>query len=131
MSAGEATRIPVAAVERADEGIQRLILSRGLARLDPVALGAAVGIVSGLALFAATAVLLVQGGALVGWHLNRLGYYLPGYTVSWGGAVLGAVEAGAVGFAVGALLALGWNAYHRLFVAILRVREERRELQEL
>jgi hypothetical protein len=131
LSASEAARIPIASVERAEEGIQRLILSRGLARLDPVALGAAFGAVAGLGLFVATSVLLVRGGELVGYHLARLAYYLPFYSVSWGGACVGLIEAAAVGFGAGALLALGWNAYHRLFVAILRVREERRELQEL
>ena len=60
MSASEAARIPIASVERAEEGIQRLILSRGLARLDPVALGAAFGAVAGLGLFIATAVLLLR-----------------------------------------------------------------------
>lgn len=132
MAAGEATpAVPVAAVERAEEGIQRLLLARGMARLDPMALGAAVGLVAGAVLFLATVVLLLRGGPFVGYHLSRLGYYLPGYDVTWGGAVVGLLEAGVLGFAAGALLALGWNAYHRLFVAILRVREERRELQEL
>lgn len=131
MSAGEATQVPIASVERAEEGVQRLILSRGLARLDPVALGVALGTVAGGGLFLATAILLLRGGPAVGFHLGRLAYFLPGYDVSWAGSALGLVEAGVLGFAAGALLALGWNAYHRLFVAILRVREERRELQEL
>lgn len=132
MSASDAaSRIPLASAERADEGIERLILSRGLARLDPVALAAAVGIVSGVGLFLATAILLWRGGIAVGMHLGRLAFYLPGYDVSWPGAFVGLVEAGALGAAAGAVVAWGWNVYHRLFVSILRMREERRELQEL
>ena len=114
---------------------EREVMQRAFGRLDPVALGAAVGIVAGVVLAALTAVLLVQGGDFVGFHLKRLGHFLPGYTVSWPGVGVGAIDAGVAGFGAGALLALVWNAYHRLFVRIViareRVREVRRELQEL
>lgn len=100
-----------------------------------MALGAATGIVAGTALFLATAVLLLRGGAFVGLHLSRLGYFLPGYTVSWAGACVGLAEAAVLGFASGAALALLWNAYHRVFVALVVAREHardvQRELQEL
>jgi len=111
------------------------VLQRAFARIDPVALGAGFAVVTGLALFAGTVALLVQGGAMVGLHLRRLGYFLPGYEVSWIGACIGLVEGAVVGFVAGALLATLWNAYHRLFMALVfareRSREMRRELQEL
>ena len=40
-------------------------------------------------------------------------------------------ELALVGAAAGALLALAWNSYHRLFVALIVARETRRELQQL
>ena len=114
---------------------ERDVMERAFGRLDPIALGTAVGAVAGLALSALTAVLVVRGGSLVGFHLNRLGYFLPGYTVSWPGVGIGLIDAAVAGFALGALLAWMWNVYHRLFIAVVvareRGRETRRELQEL
>lgn len=114
---------------------ERDVMSRAFGRLDPVALGVAVGVMAGAALALATAVLLWQGGTLVGFHLKRLGYFLPGYTVSWPGVGIGFIDAAVVGFGAGALVAVLWNAYHRLFVAVVVARERaraiRRELQEL
>ena len=110
---------------------ERAALASAFAKLDPVALGVGLGVVWALGLWFATAVLLWQGGILVGLHLQGLGHYLPGYSVSWGGALLGALEAGVLGFALGALLAGMWNGYHRWFIALAMARETRRELQEL
>ena len=114
---------------------EREVMERAFGRLDPVALGVAVGAVAGAALALATAILLLQGGSLIGFHLERLGYFLPGYTVSWPGVGIAAIDAGVVGFALGALLAWLWNVYHRLVIAVVvareRAREIRRELQEL
>ena len=45
---------------------ERLMLSRAFARLDPVALAFAVGLVSGLGLAVTTAALLLKGGLYVG-----------------------------------------------------------------
>ena len=125
----------VANVREAVSPVEREVLNRAFARLDPMALGIAVGCVSGLALATATIVLLLRGGVLVGFHLKRLGYFLPGYDVSWLGAGIGLVEGIALGFAVGAFVAWLWNSYHRLFMTLVfareRAREVRRELQEL
>jgi hypothetical protein len=86
------------------------LLRTAFARYDQVALGAALGTVGGLGLFLATAVLLVRGGEPLGPNLSMLAQYLLGFEVSWGGALLGLVEAGALGFAVGWLLASSLNA---------------------
>lgn len=115
----------------APESGDRLVLTRAFARLDPLALGSAVGLVSGVGLWIATAVLLLRGGPSVGFHLGRFSFYLPGYSVSWPGALVGLAEGAVVGFALGAVLASLWNAYHRMFVALAIARETRRELQEL
>jgi hypothetical protein len=114
---------------------ERLLLSRAFARLDPLAMGAAVGLVSGPLLSIATAVLLLQGGTYVGVHLGRLAYYLPGYSVTWPGVLVGLFDGAVVGGVLGVALALLWNAYHRLFVKLVVARERsrkvRQELQEL
>ncbi len=80
-------------------------LAQVFARFDPIALGTAVGLVSGAALFVATAFLLLKGGEDVGQNLSLLGNYFLGYRVSWGGAVLGFLEAGLGGFGFGYVLA--------------------------
>ncbi len=114
---------------------ERELMARSLGQLDPVALGIATGAVAGSVLALATAALLVQGGSLVGFHLKRLGHFLPGYTVSWPGVGIGWIDAAVAGFVLGASLAWLWNTYHRLFVGVViareRAREVRRELQEL
>lgn len=81
------------------------VIQVAFARLDPVALGVALGTVCGLGLFLATAFLLLEGGPNVGRNLALLGQYLFGFRVSWAGALLGLVEAAASGFAVGYVVA--------------------------
>jgi hypothetical protein len=76
------------------------ILEIAFARLDPVSLGAALGIVSGLGLFGATFALILKGGPMVGETLNLLGNYLPGFAVTWGGAFKGLIAAGITSFFV-------------------------------
>jgi len=115
----------------ADALDERTLVRRAFARLDPVGLALAVGAISGAALFVATAVLLVRGGVQVGFHLGRLAYFLPGYSVSWPGAFVGLVEGGLLGCMLGLALALAWNLYHRWFVVLWTARETRRELEEL
>lgn len=128
-------RIPRAPGAPAEARRERIMLSRAFARIDAVAMGAAVGAVAGAGLFLATVWLLVQGGTLVGLHLNRLSNFLPGYEVTWLGSLVGLAGGAILGFVAGALLALLWNAYHRMFVALIvareRARDVRRELQEL
>jgi hypothetical protein len=70
-------------------------------RLDPVALGTAVGVVGAAVILVTTALLLLAGGETEAPTLSLLGNYFFGYSVSWGGAFLGALEAGALGYPVG------------------------------
>ncbi|HEV2854323.1 MAG TPA: NAD(P)/FAD-dependent oxidoreductase [Thermoanaerobaculia bacterium] len=90
------------------------ILAAAFARYEPVALGAAVGTVAGTGIFLATALLLLQGGDPPGPMLSLLGNYFFGYQVSWGGGLVGLVEAASGGFGFGYLLArminglVGW-----------------------
>jgi protoporphyrinogen oxidase len=104
-------RTPEAARERSLEDV----LAAAFARYDPLALGAAVGIVAGVGLFLATALVLLRAPGDPGRVLSLLGQYLAGYEVSWAGAAIGLLGAGAAGFAFGWLLAwminglIGWE----------------------
>jgi len=80
-------------------------IRRAFARYDPAALAGAIGCVSGLGLFLATAVLLLRGSDPMGPTLSLLGNYFLGYTVTWPGAWLGLAEAGVLGAAFGWVLA--------------------------
>ena len=113
---------PEAAAIHAQRGGDRLVPSRretdpmvealrvAFARYDGVALGIAVGTLTGFGLFFATAALLLAGGEAEGSALGLLGQYFLGFEVSWSGALLGLLEAGAFGFGFGLLLAKAINA---------------------
>jgi hypothetical protein len=96
-------RIPTRVAPAVPESVHALdeMINAAFAPLDPLALGLAVGLVSGTGLFVATVVLLLHGGPVVGPTLSLLGHYLLGFEVTWPGAFLGLVEAGAGGFALG------------------------------
>lgn len=103
----------------------KAILMAAFAKIKPVAMAVALGVVFALVLFSATAILLIKGamdGAVVGPHLALLGIYLPGYEVSWHGAFLGASYFFVAGALLGFLLAVLWNMTHHLFVAFMVVR---------
>ena len=103
------------------------------AKLDPLALGIAVGVVSGIGLFLATIVLLLQDGPGVGTTLSLLGHYLLGFQSTWAGALIGLVEAGVGGFILGYLGAEVKNWGLIGYAALVRRRaeaEERRDLLE-
>ncbi len=76
-------------------------------RLDAVAFGAGLGALTALGLFAATAILLVKGSSQddVGANLGLLSVFLPGYAVTWGGALIGALYGFGLGFVAGAFSA--------------------------
>jgi len=81
------------------------VIQAAFARLDTLALGIAIGTISGVGLFLATVVLLLQRDAVGGPHLSLLGHYLWGYQATWTGAFTGLIEAGVGGFLSGYLSA--------------------------
>jgi hypothetical protein len=87
-----------------------------------VAFGIASGVVLALALAVATVILVWRGGEIVGPHLSLLGNYLPGYTVTWGGAVLGAIYGLLVGFVGGFLFATFRNITVALYLRFIWTR---------
>ncbi|MCC6139561.1 MAG: NAD(P)/FAD-dependent oxidoreductase [Nitrospira sp.] len=116
-----------AAVEEAENAV----IEGAFARIDPLALGVAVGAVSGAGIFAASAVLLLSGGPAPGPTLSLLGNYLFGFDVTWPGAVIGLFEGGLVGGAVGALAAGLRNWTLRLYAKIVQWREGRDDRRHL
>jgi hypothetical protein len=101
---------------------EKAILMAAFARFDPVALAVALGSVFALLLYLATAVLLLQGGNMVGQHLGLLGIYLPGYYVSWSGALVGAGYFWLIGAVTGVVIASLWNLTHYIYVVVVVVR---------
>lgn len=85
------------------------LIRRSIARLRAGIMAIVVGLLSGTALLVATAWLLIRGGENVGQHLSLLGNFFPGYSVTWGGAIVGFLWAAIVGGAVGWLTAWIYN----------------------
>jgi hypothetical protein len=85
-----------------------------LARLHARAWGISTGLLFGLGLFTITMFLVIRGGPDVGAHLNLLGVFFPGYSVTIGGAFVGFVYAFVVGYAFGRLVGTLYNRFARV-----------------
>ena len=92
--------------QKVESAIPDEILVRTFAKLDALALGLAVGIVAGIGLFTATVILILKGGRVIGPNLALLAHYLPGFSPTWRGSAIGALDAGVLGFVIGASIAL-------------------------
>lgn len=75
-----------------------------LVRINARAWGVATGGLLGGGLCLATLILVWKGGTDIGQHLGRLAYVLPGYEVSYGGALLGLIYGFFIGYALGRVL---------------------------
>ncbi|MDE3050276.1 MAG: FAD-dependent oxidoreductase, partial [Nitrospirota bacterium] len=124
------TRVSVSVGEAIEEPEDKVI-EIAFAKIDPLALGVAVGVVSGLGIFMASAILLLRGGTVVGPTLSLLANYLFGFEVTWTGAVMGLFEGGMLGFAVGALAAGLRNWALKAYAKIVRWRGEREDRRHL
>ena len=64
-------------------------------------------LLGGVGLFVMTAWLLIKGGPQVGAHLQLLGHYFIGYSVTWQGSLIGlfygALFGGVVGWSIGTI----------------------------
>ncbi|CUS80054.1 hypothetical protein JGI7_01346 [Candidatus Kryptonium thompsonii] len=79
-------------------------------RINPIALGVGLGVIEGLAIFAATIILFLQGDRGSAF-LSKL---FPFYTISLAGAFIGLIEGFIDGFIGGVILALVYNAILKL-----------------
>jgi len=68
-------------------------VAAALVRLNAHVLGGVLALIAGAGLFAATLVLLAQGGPATGQMLVLLAHFFPGYAISFGGAVIGGLWA--------------------------------------
>jgi hypothetical protein len=78
-------------------------VSRAIARIQAGVLAVVCGLLGGVGLFLMTIWLVIKGGPHVGAHLNLLGHYFIGYSVTWTGSVVGFFY----GLLVGGLI--GWS----------------------
>ncbi|MBA4389176.1 MAG: hypothetical protein C0404_14480, partial [Verrucomicrobia bacterium] len=92
------------AAER-EEAVTAKIIRDTFARYDGIALGAALGVMGSVILFLVSIVLILRGDNPLGPTLSLLSNYLPGYSVTVTGALVGALEAAAGSFVFGFLLA--------------------------
>ena len=107
------------------------VLVHAFARLDKIGLGVAVGGVSGLAVFAATMILILKGGDQpVGPTLALLGQFFLGYRVTIAGAFVGLLYGFFSGFALGYLFAALRNAFIVLYAASVRAKQELTSLDD-
>jgi hypothetical protein len=118
--------VPVPVTVPVDE-----VLETVFARLDPLALGAAVGLVSAVGLLFATAILLFKGGEHVGPTLSLLKNYLPGFGATWTGATIGCVEVGLIGFGLAYIGAWMRNRGIEAYAMYVRWRGETEERRHL
>lgn len=90
-------------------------VSRAVVRIQSGVLTVVCALIGGLGLFVMTAWLLIKDGPDVGRHLNLLGNYFIGYSVSWTGSVIGLFY----GALVGGIF--GWTI-GRIYNAVVSVR---------
>jgi hypothetical protein len=84
-------------------------LQNALLRLNARAWGIGIGLLLAVGLFLATNLLLIRGGENVGQHLGLLSIYLPGYSVSFVGSLVGFVYAFVGGYALGRIIGAVYN----------------------
>lgn len=82
---------------------------KALARLNGQAWGISVGLVNAFGLLFATWLLVVRQGPNVGAHLGLLAIFLPGYSVTWLGGIVGFVYMFVIGYALGRLIGFVYN----------------------
>jgi protoporphyrinogen oxidase len=126
-----AAPLPVAPAPVEEPMTPDRLVEAAFARLDPIALGASFGFVSGMLLSLATILLLLQGGVRIGQNLSLLSHYLFGYSVSWRGAFWGFVQAGLGGFTLGYVVATLRNWGVAAYASLLRRSAEAQASRDL
>ena len=84
-------------------------LQAALVRLNARAWGIAVGLLLGGGLFVATIVLVIKGGENMGQHLQLLRVFLPGYSVSVLGSLVGFIYLFVLGYILGRFVGVVYN----------------------
>jgi hypothetical protein len=115
-------------LESAPEADKLIIQS--LARLDPLALGTALGAFGGLVVFLATNFLILKGGDEIGPNLALLYHYFVGYDVTFEGSFIGFVYGFLLGFATGALIAALRNGIVAFYISFLKIKRDVSALED-
>ena len=87
-------------------------INRAIARLRASVMATVFGLTAGTGLFVATLWLVVQGGQNgreIGPTLSLLNNYFPGYTVTYGGSIVGFFYAAFTGAALGWVVTMLYN----------------------
>ena len=94
----------------ADNGtdIENVVLTE-LLRLNATIMGLITGLLVALGIFVATNFLILKGGPNVGLHLNLLGQFFPGYTVTFVGSLIGAAYGFVTGMVIGYVVCAIYN----------------------
>lgn len=121
---------PRDAAPRVDQVLQQAF-TRVFEKLDPIPFGLALGMTLATIFFAATATLVLKGGANVGENLGLLGNFFPGYSVTWGGSLLGLVYGFLGGLIAGMSFAVLRNMALYLYVVLMERRFEFELLREV
>lgn len=103
---------PIEQIKDADDGkaeSEEHLLASAILRLNGNILGVVLGVVVGLVIFVATNWLVIKGGQDVGAHLNLLGQFYIGYSVSFVGSLIGTIYGFLTGYVTGFLTAWIYN----------------------
>lgn len=84
-------------------------ITRAVLRLSGNLTGLALGFLTGLVIFSATAFLVVKGGQHVGQHLQLLSQFFIGYSVTWPGSFVGLLYGFVTGYLAGWVVAWIYN----------------------
>lgn len=102
------------------------------ARVDTIAFAVAGACVAAVVMFFATAILLLVGPAPaqpIGTNLWALSTFWPGYSVTWGGAFIGAIYGGICGALGAFFLAVFWNLSHLVIVGFIAFKYSALEIE--
>ncbi|NOH01788.1 MAG: NAD(P)/FAD-dependent oxidoreductase [Chloroflexi bacterium] len=103
-------------------------ITRVFPKLDPVSFGLSAGITGSLGIFIATLFMLINGNETLSSYAGLLSQFLPGFSVSWRGVLLGMLDMFIFGFAFGSMAAYCRNL---IVYASARVIHQDIELQLL
>jgi len=92
------------------------------APLHKAAFGAAIGVACGMLVFGLTALTLMRHPP--GVNIELLGVYFRGYSLSWAGALIGALWGGFAGFVFGWFTAFCRNFVLAVSLFVIRTRAE-------
>ena len=106
------------------------LILHAFAKIDRAAFGVGVGAVLGLLILLATILVILKGGEADGLDLQLLSQYYPGYTVTFGGALLGLFYGFLSGFLLGWFIALLRNASLGLYLRFVRKKTELSRLND-